>query len=180
LEFTAFYHSLQVGDSILSYKGFFSTPVLEDLLNMLEAKLIMLNEKESIRKRIFAICTEMLQNLFHREAMRWKPNWKTEYENVIFRLDKDELGYQIAVGNYIDELTRLNLTSKIEEVNAMSKESIKERYKEVLQTSEFTSKGGAGLGIIDIARRSNELIKYEILPVNENYCFFCILVKVAA
>ncbi len=178
LKFISFFDSLQVGNNVLSYKGYFSTSVLDDLLSMIEARLVSMGEKEPVRKRIFAVCVEMLQNLFHRESLKWNPTWKNEYQNVIFRLDKDSMHYQIAVGNYMDEMTKYNLISKIDEVNTLDKSALKEKYREVLQTTEFTSKGGAGLGIIDVARRSNEALGYRILPVDENYCFFCILAKV--
>ncbi len=180
MELVNFFQSLQSGESILTYKGFFSSPVLDDLLVMLEARLLSLGEKDVLRKKIFTICTEMLQNLFHREDLRWQKGWISDYENVIFRLDKSNNTYYISVGNFVDELTKSNLISKIDEVNSLSKEALKERYKEVLQTSEFTSKGGAGLGILDIARRSNEKMEYTIMPTSTDYSFFCIRVKVTA
>ncbi len=54
----------------------------------------------------------------------------------------------------------------------MSREEKKDYYKSILNNGEYSSKGGGGLGIIDIARRSSEKLEYGFVPVDEQNAFF--------
>ena len=72
------------------------------------------------------------------------------------------------------------VASNIDEVNAMSSEELKSKYRETLDHGQVSAKGGAGLGIIDIARKSGNKLEYDFKQVNEKYCFFSLSVKVAA
>ena len=39
-------------------------------------------------------------------------------------------------------------------------------------------KGGGGLGLIDIARKSGEKLQYNIREINESFSFFTLTVKI--
>jgi hypothetical protein len=62
----------------------------------------------------------------------------------------------------------------------LSPVELKAFYKEVLNEEEFTGSGGAGLGIIDMARKSGQKIDYSFDSVSENHCFYSLQVKVLA
>ena len=50
-------------------------------------------------------------------------------------------------------------------------------YQKILSDGERSSKGTAGLGMIDIARKSGNKLEYEFVDVNEYYDFFCLNVQ---
>jgi hypothetical protein len=43
----------------------------------------------------------------------------------------------------------------------------------------MSSKGTAGLGMIDIARKSGEKLEYDFQPINDKTTFFSLTVKIA-
>jgi hypothetical protein len=45
-------------------------------------------------------------------------------------------------------------------------------YREVLSNGEFSHKGGAGLGIIDISIKSGSQLHYSFSQVNDNSSFY--------
>ena len=92
---------------------------------------------------------------------------------------KEKEDYIIMTGNHIDKSKVQKLKDKIDMVNNMSKEELKTKYREVLNNEEITDKGGAGLGIIDIARRSGEKLDYEFKDVDNNHSYFSLRVKVS-
>ena len=55
---------------------------------------------------------------------------------------------------------------------------LKQLYKTVLTEGKFSAAGGAGLGLIDIGRKSSEPLEYGFIPFNENYSFFSLNVKI--
>ena len=71
-----------------------------------------------------------------------------------------------------------SLQSKIDKVNSLSKEELAVYYREVLSSNELSEKGGAGLGIIDLARKSGNKIAYEFNAVDGNFTFFTLIVTI--
>jgi hypothetical protein len=70
------------------------------------------------------------------------------------------------------------LKGKLEEINAMTADEVKELYKSVLADGKLSEKGGGGLGMIDIARKSGEKLDYGFIPFGPNTSFFSLNVKV--
>ena len=45
-------------------------------------------------------------------------------------------------------------------------------HKEQIKSTTISDKGGAGLGLIDIIRKTGEKYAYQFLRLDENYHFF--------
>jgi len=43
----------------------------------------------------------------------------------------------------------------------------------------LTEKGGAGLGLIDIARKTEEKLNFQFIPFDDKYYFFILKVEVS-
>jgi len=63
-------------------------------------------------------------------------------------------------------------------INTMDKEGLKEYYQNSLESSVVSSKGTAGLGMIDIARKSGNKLDFEFLNIDNERSFFCLNVKI--
>jgi len=55
---------------------------------------------------------------------------------------------------------------------------LKELYKEIIKNTTISEKGGAGLGFVDMARKSGGKLEFEFPEMNTEYCFFCLKVNV--
>ena len=71
------------------------------------------------------------------------------------------------------------LRNRLDEVNALNKEELKEYYKKVLNNGEMSLKGGGGLGMIDIARKTGEKLDYNFLEIDNKVSFFTLNIKVS-
>jgi hypothetical protein len=60
----------------------------------------------------------------------------------------------------------------------MDKEELREYYQLSLNNAMVSNKGTAGLGMIDIARKSGNKLDFEFLKINEETSFFCLNVKI--
>ena len=72
------------------------------------------------------------------------------------------------------------ITNAIKEINEMDQGELRELYRKVLNNGTYSAKGGGGLGIIDIARKSNEKLDYGFVPVDEFNSFFSLNDKIAS
>ncbi len=64
------------------------------------------------------------------------------------------------------------LKQALDEVNSLSPEEKKQRYREIIQNESFGDEGGAGLGLIEISRKSGSKLNYEMEPKSDDkFCF---------
>ena len=69
------------------------------------------------------------------------------------------------------------LVQRIDLLNAMDELELKQAYKKTLREGSFSDKGGAGLGLIEIARKSTEKLRYDFDDTGEGRYFFTFNVK---
>ena len=90
----------------------------------------------------------------------------------------DENSYSITTGNYILVNNVEKLKEKIDHVNSLTPENLRIYYQQSLGKSEFSEKGGAGLGIIEMAKKSGKKLDYEFTPIDEKHSFFSLSVSI--
>jgi hypothetical protein len=82
------------------------------------------------------------------------------------------------VGNYIKNEAVRELRERIDKINELDYEELKKLYRFKLENGSFHAGGGAGLGIIDIARKSGTKISYNFEVINTSYSFFSLNIAV--
>jgi len=83
-------------------------------------------------------------------------------------------------GNYIKNDKVSGFKSKLDKINSLSHDELKTYYKEMLNNEQMSEKGGAGLGMIDIARKTGEKLKYNFVELANGYSFFSLNIKVVS
>ncbi len=168
------------GDVLLAYKGSISTDLINSVLENIEAKLEEANEQAKLRKKIYNVLVESLQNLYHHVEDLPEP-LKDQFNSkfgvlVIARLDDK---YKITTGNFISSGKIKFLKDKIDKINSLSKEELKDMYKFILNHQKLSAKGGGGLGLVDIARKTGNKLKYSFQNYNDEYYFFSLDVYIS-
>jgi hypothetical protein len=87
-------------------------------------------------------------------------------------VQKVEGGYKIITGNFVQTDNLEKLEEKIKRINRSTHEEIKELYKFILNHQRISAKGGGGLGLVDIARKTGNKLEYTIKEYNDKYSFF--------
>jgi len=170
-----FYSDMEKNNVLLSFKGAINDDLVAAIINMIENKLELRDENPRVKKKVFNILVECLQNLYHHNA---EYNDSDHDMSVVVMIAKNVEGYSIVTGNLIDDVKVESFKSKLEEINSLDKQGLKQLYKTVLTEGKFSESGGAGLGLIDIGRKSGEPLEYGFIPFNENYSFFSLNVKI--
>lgn len=151
------------------YRGNVNSAIAENILSLAENNIGQSREKILIRKRIYFIMVECLQNITrHQEKITDRKN---ENEGL-FIMRKKTYAYYITSGNLVKNDTIESLKAKIEKINNLDAESLKEYSRQILDNGTFSSKGGAGLGLIEMARKSGRKFRYEFVKLDDEYSFF--------
>jgi hypothetical protein len=173
------YKQLEERNVILSFKGMMTSELLTTILQIMESKMERFEERPKIKKKVFNVLVECLQNLYHHidEDIDDLETEQNEL-NSLFMIAKTVSTYTITTGNYMKPKDVESLRGKLDLINSMSKEELKAYYKQVLNEGTMSEKGTAGLGMIDIARKSGKKLNYDFSPINDNLTFFSLSVKI--
>jgi len=98
---------------------------------------------------------------------------------LFLTLESTPLGHQIQAGNLVDFDMAASLRANLSEVNGMTHEQLRVRYVECLCNNEWSEKGGAGLGLLSMAKKSNGPLDYQFLELESGKYLFTlgILIK---
>jgi len=161
------------GEVVLYYKGNIDSDVINHVLDTVEDKLIQRNEQAKLRKKVYNVLVESLQNLYHHVDKVPKDFEDQSAEKYgLLMVKKIENGYLIITGNFIKKENIEKLEERIKRINRSSQEEIKELYKFILNHQRITNKGGGGLGLVDIARKTGNKLEYQFKEYDNEHAFF--------
>lgn len=162
----------------LVYEGVFSHDIMKMFTSMAENNMDKQNEDKSVRRKVFHVMVECLQNMT-KHSDDYDEN--DRIGNGMFIVGKKEGFWNIITANKIHKDKIDPLRRSIEKINSLTPEELKDLYKKQIKEGTLSEKGGAGLGLIDIARKTGRKLDYQFLPLddNENY-FFLLKVKIAS
>ena len=149
-------------DKIYNIKDYFKGDILNLFYNGLVTDsftefIVSLAEHESnlsVKKKLSFLMIEVFQNI-----VRHSDN---KINNDCFGVRNLEQSIHIFSSNKIGLEAYEFLNSKLAEINSLDQNQLKEIYKEILMNRELSEKGGAGLGLIEMARKS-------INPIQKNF-----------
>ena len=176
------YNNKTEGKVLYSYLGQVSKDIISAVLDKIEDSLENEEISTKIYKKIYHISVEALQNLYHHSDSPDKTKNRIE-NNVVYILkkEKNEKGdeiYKIITGNFINKSNTRMLKERIDQLNFLNKDEIKTLYKLILNNDEFSEKGGGGLGMIDLVKRSGNSLSYNFYNFNDNYIFFLLRISI--
>jgi hypothetical protein len=163
----SFLKSLKSRNIVLAYLGIIDDAVIEELCNRLEG----IEKKPAGNKKIVQVLVECLQNVFYHSSVK-------NSEDSLFVVMKEKNNIKVVTGNTVSVTTIEALKSRIDEINSFTEEELKNHYREKLKTTSLSEKGGAGLGLIEIARKSGNKLSYHFEKINGQHSFFTLIVTV--
>ena len=153
----------------IEYFGVFSQDLVNSLVEGNELLMTSQGELKQLRKRVFSILIEGLQNIRkHAE----KDDLERQVAFLI--IGKNDISYRITFGNIILESEAKDITNQISHINSLSLSDLKSFYIKELSENVFSKKGGAGLGFIIMRMKSNSDLKFIVKKVNEEYSFLSV------
>lgn len=177
MEYVFDLHKLMLSKQlVLVYEGEFTQEITKSVLSMAERNLESTGEEEGIKRKVFNVMVECLQNICKHTDQYEKQNQVKD--SAIFIIGKEEGDYNIISGNSIENQNIPNLESKLKLINSLDKDGLKSLYKEIISNTELSDKGGAGLGFVDMARKSGQKLGFSFHAIDNEYSFFVLKVVI--
>lgn len=163
------YDEMQSSGIDLVYFGEFSHEITKMFATMSDNRMEQNEEERSIKRKVYHVLVETLQNLNKHS------DWLSDKRNIgsgLFVIGKKNDTYYIITSNKVSNEKKLVLEEQMRSITGATIEDLNDMYKRQLRDGKISNKGGAGLGLIDIARKAEGNLHYQFLSLDsEGYLF---------
>ena len=159
----------------LVYEGEFNHQITKMFTSMAERDMDKTNEEKTVKRRVFHVMVECLQNMTKHSGEFGEDS---RIGSGMFIVGKKDEAYYIITANRVENDKIDDLKNSIDGLNKLNKEELTALYKKQIKDGTLSEKGGAGLGLIDIARKTGQKLDYQFIPLDNEYYFFLLKIKV--
>ncbi len=160
----------------LVYKGQLNQNITKLFTSMAEQKLARSNKELTVRKKVFHVMVECLQNI-NRHSDDFDDE-KEKIGNGLFMIGERASSYYVFTGNVILASKIEKLRNRLKRLNALSIDELNALYKKQIKFGYLTERGGAGLGLIDIVRKTGNPLEYNFAYMDSVHAYFTLKVKI--
>jgi hypothetical protein len=160
---------------MLCFNGPLTKSLIEEIGNALRNYLQRENATASSSMDVFAAYIELTQNIRHYAAYK---GWNESEAAATVIIARDAEGrYVVSAGNVLDADDGQALAERVNALAAMDKAQLKAEYKEQLRKPrEGAATSGAGLGLIDMARKASEPLRCTLRMLDDGRAFISLRV----
>ena len=172
-----FYKGMKTHEITLAYEGEINHQIMKAFTTLAQGKMDKESEASHVQKRVYHVMVECLQNI-SKHAFHTNVQPDSELNRGILLVIKTENEYKITTGNIIEISHSEELKETLSKINTLDKAELDKLYKTQLKEGELSKRGGAGLGFIDIKRKTGQKLEFHFFPVDQHYSFFLLTSKI--
>ncbi|MCW3785125.1 SiaB family protein kinase [Plebeiibacterium sediminum] len=164
------YRTMKTNEISLVYEGEVTQEITKTFTSLTEKSLAKSEESNAVQRKVFNVMVECLQNI-SKHADSLSDEDENERRGIVMVSRGDDC-YNIITGNVIKNEKVPGLRENLEQVNSLDKKGLSELYKTQMRDGRISDKGGAGLGLIDIAKKTGSELTYQFKKISDEVSFF--------
>jgi hypothetical protein len=171
--------TLRNNGMLISFSGRFSQGIIEELGDAIRKHMEAEDRPKNDIHNVFGIFIEQTQNIKNYSSKKTNTDvYNAIADSGIVSIGKLNSVYFIWSGNIIEDCDKQRLQEKLDRLKALDKIELKKLYKDKIRELQDPDSCGAGIGLIDIARKASFPIEYSIEKLDDKFSFFQIKVIV--
>ena len=179
LELLEYYKKMCERNIVLDFQGAISQDLVVGMAELLKNKSSQDFGRTIMVKKLFSIFIEMAQNIAIYSAERvFLDDHHEDVGAGIIVVTEENKNYTITSGNLVKNKAISKIIGHCQRINRMEKGELRKFYKAQIKSSRQRGKKGAGVGLIDIARKSGNAIRYGVTQVDDINSFLVLSVKI--
>ena len=159
-------------DILFDLKGDITQETIVNFVETVKEKLEFEQIQKKVINAILVITIEQLQNILHySKNSNYKLKNVSSVNNIycIIGYDNNKKKYFVKSSNQISSDNKVKIKDKIDTINKLDKIEQKKLLRNLLRSGEATHKKGAGIGLIEMAKRSKEPLIYDFIKFEDEY-----------
>lgn len=170
----SFYAGLQQQRILLSFHGLFTQRMMVEYGRLLQKR----EEMEPRKRRIlFGVFVELTENILRYSAETVASEEGPRGVGVIV-VSESAAGYQVISGNLVTHAQGERVREICESLRGKTREELRLLFREHRRLPREPGARGAGLGLIEVASRSDTPMSCQISPVDENHSFLSLSIEI--
>jgi hypothetical protein len=158
---------------LISFSGRLSQGLIEEYGAAVRKYLEDEERPTSEIREIFSIFIEQTQNIKNYcLSKQGSPSYEMIASSSIVTIGKEEDGSIVSSGNLVLNTDVEALTEKLKHLVKLDKTELKKLYKELLKRDLPEESGGAGIGLVEMARKSCKPLEYTVTRIDDEVSFF--------
>ena len=157
------YRTLDSLDFCLAYLDNFDDSATDALIAMQDARL---KTAKKIRKKVSFLMTECFQNI-----IRHTEDSDLDFDKLFVVQSQNDV-HNIITINPVSLAKQASLEKSLAMLENLSEAELKQVYLDSLTGNSFSSKGGAGLGLIEMFRKTKRMPRFEFYPLSSELAAF--------
>lgn len=175
-------HLLDDKEIKFCFAGPMTHSLIENIGETLRSKLATENNTTKTTLNVFGVFVEQLENIIRysveKEIIKQEDNEEKELKYGIIVIGERDGRYYVIGGNKIDCNKKEKLQNQLELISQMDKDELRKYYRQKRKEGPDEDSKGAGIGLIEIARKADYPIEYDIRQNGED-CFFAICTSIS-
>lgn len=164
------YTHLKIKDIILVFEGQITHQVMKALTGLVEEKLDDM-EDDRVLRRVYHVMLESMHNINrHAEAYEYRGHPFPGMGLVL--VAKNNERFQVTTGNIVENGHVEEISMFLGKLNNMEPDDLDDLYKKQMRQGLLSPEGGAGLGFIDIKRKTGNPLDYSFVKIDKETSFF--------
>jgi Family of unknown function (DUF6272) len=169
--------NLEKDGIIFSFSGPMNHEIIEGIGNAIRIKIGSgEGGDKQIALKVFSIFVEQVENVINYSVEKDSSDNEMSFGIVV--VGKQDGLFFISGGNKIENEKEQKLKIYLTQLASMNKDELKELYKEKRRAENEIGSKGAGIGFIEMARKSTKPIEFSFQKIDERYSFFTIKISI--
>ena len=161
---------------LICFNGPTTQSLIGEIGKALKQHIAATEGEQSNAMDVFSVYIEMSQNIRHYCALRAYDERLASATVVIASLPSNH--YSLSAVNLVETADGQALLARVRDLAGLGKDDLKGLYKAQLRQPQRREGGGAGLGLIEMARRSSQPMQASLDQAAEGRSYFSLRVTV--
>jgi len=164
---------------LICFSGPFSHSIIEELGHAVKKYMESEQASRAAMMDVFSIFIELTQNVRNYATRKEADgNRNRDFNSGIIVIGKSEETFIVSSGNFMLREDLQAITENIDALKTMTPEELKSAWKTRIRQETPPGATGAGLGLIDMARKTSRPLEYSISELGVQDAFFSIMATI--
>lgn len=171
------YVSAAQKDQLVNFAGFLRYETIGEIVHQVKSVSDKLGMRLSDYKKLLTASVEALENIY-----RYRDHYENRFiEDPVFQpkfnIEKADNIYSIIASNPVKHEDINSIKSRIDKINRLDHDGLRKYYRKTILNGEFSVQGGAGLGLIEMAKITGGSLSYSFEEINSEFSYFTLTMK---
>jgi hypothetical protein len=157
---------------LIDFNGIVHYETIGELIHQFKIHVHNLGIHIGTYKKVLLVMIETLENIMKYGPALAVANTAGFPFMPAFSVVREGERFAVQATNALKQDEVPELEKRLAYLNTLTAEEIKELYKATITNGMFSHKGGAGLGLIEMAKISGNRIDYTFDPIDDTYSVF--------